>query len=658
MKCKIKPSLPAVALVMCIGLQIFTGCRKPAPPILETSVNKDSIGNELRQKKWQNTDSLLALIDRTPKEMKTHQLLMYMELGKLYREKSDFVEAVNNHRLALDMALELHDTVEIIQTYNQLGTDFRRIGSLADAAEMHYKAVELAERYSKRETDEGKRLLSYSLNGTGNVYKSLDIKNEALECFTRSAKLDEELGNNLGLAMNYVTIGSVMEHQNKLDSARYYFLLAMRYDSLANSQTGIAICHNRLGQLLQREEKWDEALVHYNAAKDILVARNDVWNRLKTESDMAWIFIQQKRYDEAYVLLNQLKETAQQRKLYGYLEAIYYYLATLHTQRQEYKQANEARRECLVCRDSIQQIQSEQNVLETRVKFERDMGERRINDLYRKNEEEKRQKRLIFIGGSAITALLLSIIAISYYFARLQRRHNKKLRESNSTKDKLFSVISHDLRNPIIAQRNSLHVIAENLSGGDVSLAKMGIDELTQSTESVLDMLNNMLNWARMQLGKMNYKPVNFDIRNVVISTAKLLKAQMQEKNISFELTPKLPTIVRGDKNMIEIALRNLMTNSIKFSKKDGILRVDVNLQPNNQYKVCVIDNGVGLTKEQITHLFQLDKQQSTRGTAGEIGSGLGLIVCKDIIRMHGGKIQVESVPDVETIFSFTIKRG
>lgn len=658
---KTTKSLPCSTSALCVACLLglfFVSCRPQTASIPDISSEKDSLLSILDQKEMRNIDSVDVLLLRTPKKAVAQRIILNNELGKLYREKSDFVAAVEQHRIALELAIELKDTVEIIQTYNQLGADFRRIGSLSDAAEVHYQALNMAELYSKKDTEEGKRLLSYSLNGIGNVYKSLDIRKEAFDYFKRSSQLDKELKNYLGMGMNHVTMGSILEHQGELDSALVYYTLAMQYDSLANSKMGIAICHNRIGQLLQRQQKWDEALTHYAVAKEILTERKDVWNRLKTESDMAWIFIRQKRYNEAYTLLQQLDETAKERKMYGYLEAIQYYLATLHTERGEHREANQARKLCLDYRDSIQNIRSEQNVLETRVKFEREMGERRIQDLSKANEQEQKRRKLIFYTSLIVSILLLGLLIVSYYFIRVQRRLNKRLREANNTKDKFLSILSHDLKNPIIAQRNALQHIREYLDESHEAWMLTQVDALQQSSESLLYLINSLLHWVRMQTGKMSFRPSSFDMRTSLISIIQLLKPQSDVKNITLISLVNTATIVYADKNMIEIVLRNLITNAIKFSKPGGRILVDIQSTDNATYNILVTDDGIGLTKEQITHLYTINKQQTMLGTAGEKGSGLGLIVCKELVEKNGGSLNVTSQPGVETTFSFTIKKA
>ncbi len=217
-------------------------------------------------------ETLLILKQRKPKLNKGNLFIFLYNLGKLYRKKALFADAVTHHQAALAIAEQLKDTLNIVKAANQLGTDYRRVGAMPNAAKAHFKALQFSEIYSKKDTPQGQQLLSFSLNGLGNIYKTMGQGRIAYSYFKRSSDIDEATGNYLGVAMNSVTLGSVLEHQNDLDSAYFYFSKAMHYDSLINSSTGISICHNRMGQLQAKRGKLNEALAHYKAAQKILLS--------------------------------------------------------------------------------------------------------------------------------------------------------------------------------------------------------------------------------------------------------------------------------------------------------------------------------------------------------------------------------------------------
>lgn len=244
-----------ISLIILMLVNIFFyGCQKVPDSVISTTLyTADSVTKVLSNPKMKNIDTIRTILKRDLHKMdKSAEFLYHYKLEKLYREESNFKESVQQHRIAQRIALDLKDTIFIVRASNQMGTDFRRIGALADAARMHLHALKIASSYSKKDSRIGKRLLSFSLNGVGNVYKSLGNGKEAFSFFKCSAGYDEELKNYIGLAVNHVTMGSILEQQGRADSAYIYYQRAMHYDSLMNSKKGIAICHNRMGKLFSK----------------------------------------------------------------------------------------------------------------------------------------------------------------------------------------------------------------------------------------------------------------------------------------------------------------------------------------------------------------------------------------------------------------------
>jgi len=168
-------------------------------------------------------------------------------------------------------------------------------------------------------------------------------------------------------------------------------------------------------------------------------------------------------------------------------------------------------------------------------------------------------------------------------------------------------------------------------------------------------LLYGLLNWAQMQTGRMPYRPIAFDLAESFRHEVDMLQNMANHKHV--ELNVQLPNqaIVTGDRNMITTVVRNLLTNAIKFTGESG--QVSLEVSPFDKgYKVAIKDNGIGMSKEQMNNLFRIDYQQSKQGTAGEQGSGLGLIVCKELLEKHGKTLIVESEQGKGSVFWFSIE--
>jgi two-component system CheB/CheR fusion protein len=228
-----------------------------------------------------------------------------------------------------------------------------------------------------------------------------------------------------------------------------------------------------------------------------------------------------------------------------------------------------------------------------------------------------------------------------------------RLKELNATKDKFFSIIAHDLKSPFTSIFLSSELLGEYIKEKDYSK----IDEIARlilkSSKQAMDLLTNLMTWSQLESGRMPFSPVQFDIKSVCDEIVSLLEPTAKQKLIKIENNIS-PSLVFGDREMISTVLRNLTSNAIKYTNKDGKIKIS-SAPGNGELIVTVEDSGVGISKERLDKFFSILENNSTRGTQNEKGTGLGLILCKDFIDKNGGRIWVESTPGIGTSFSFTI---
>jgi signal transduction histidine kinase/ligand-binding sensor domain-containing protein len=231
---------------------------------------------------------------------------------------------------------------------------------------------------------------------------------------------------------------------------------------------------------------------------------------------------------------------------------------------------------------------------------------------------------------------------------------NDQLKALNSTKDKLFSVISHDLRSPFNAILGFEEILVCNYDELSDKERKNMIGQLQSTTKQVYSLVENLLNWASIQTNSIRYQPVEFNLNELILEKLNLYQEIAKSKGITlnYELQEKL--IAFADMNLLETSLRNLINNAIKFTTTCGIILIKAS-QQNNVICLSVIDSGTGMTQDQINSLFNLEKTQTKRGTKGEKGSGLGLLLCKEFIEKNKGTLTVESQPGKGSTFSFTV---
>ncbi len=232
---------------------------------------------------------------------------------------------------------------------------------------------------------------------------------------------------------------------------------------------------------------------------------------------------------------------------------------------------------------------------------------------------------------------------------------NKQLEELNATKNKFFSIIAHDLKNPFQAIFGFSELLLRNFEDFEENQRYELLSMIKTSSESAYNLLENLLQWARTQTDRIKYSPSAINIKNVVNQNIALVKANTDKKNILIKTVVECHHTIWADFNMINLVLRNLLSNAIKFTPNNGIVTIGCKSISNTECEIYIKDTGIGISKENIKKLFKIDEYFSTAGTAGESGTGLGLIICKEFIEKNGGKLAIESELDKGTTFKFIL---
>jgi len=235
------------------------------------------------------------------------------------------------------------------------------------------------------------------------------------------------------------------------------------------------------------------------------------------------------------------------------------------------------------------------------------------------------------------------------------RLKNSELQKLNSEKDKFFSIIAHDLKSPFNSIIGFSDLLVEQVRERDFE----GIEEyarvILSSSERVMNLLTNLMEWTRSQTGRMNFNPKEIDLVNLINDNLQLFDKIAEQKSIT--ITSDLPTslTVQADESMINTVVRNLISNAIKFTHPGGEIALSVEGK-EREVIVSVRDTGVGIPQSTIEKLFRIDENFSTTGTQKEVGTGLGLILCKEFVEKHNGKIWVESEQGKGSTFIFSLK--
>src|SRR5690606_24252326 len=233
----------------------------------------------------------------------------------------------------------------------------------------------------------------------------------------------------------------------------------------------------------------------------------------------------------------------------------------------------------------------------------------------------------------------------------------EELRELNVTKDHFVSILAHDLKNPISALTGISEFVKDNFTKMDKKEVYEYMEGIHRSSGAVYDLLLNLLTWSMAQYGKLDFEPTEINLNELINKNALLFEQQSANKNIQIIIKAETECFGQGDYNMMDTVIRNLISNSIKFTDYNG--QVVISLKAGeNEVVIEVADNGKGMSHDQIESLFQVDKRAVGKGTAGESGTGLGLAICQDFIRKNKGSIKVDSQLGEGSRFLISIPRA
>lgn len=244
-------------------------------------------------------------------------------------------------------------------------------------------------------------------------------------------------------------------------------------------------------------------------------------------------------------------------------------------------------------------------------------------------------------------------VALEQYVTLLAER-NEQLEEVNASKDRFFSIIAHDLRDPFTGLLGLSQVITEEFERYPPQKIKEMIMTLRGMSETLYALLDNLLTWSRVQRGMIEYHPQTIDVQKVVTRNVAIFTSNAEQKQITLSTAIQEWTTAYADKKMVDTIIRNLLSNALKFTHSGGNIEVSAT-QNGNYVTVSVADTGIGIDEKHIPKLFRIDAQYKRIGTANEKGTGLGLILCQEFVERNGGKIWAESTVNKGTTFRFTL---
>lgn len=577
-------------------------------------------------------------------------MLSYKYLGKNQRENAKFSEAIESHQEYLELALKIKDTVEIIQAFNDLGTDFRRIGATSEASNYHYEALRYADAFSDLKNS-GRKARVVALNGIGNISQQLGYLSDAERYFREALAEETALGSEVGQAINYANIGSVFRGRQEYDSARVYYQYSLEKNIKANSKVGIGLCYIHLGNLYKIEQKYDLAEKEYQKAYDLMDKFADKWHWLNACVALATVYQQQGNIKKYKKYIRLAEETATQIGSMGHISEVNELKYNQAIKQRNFREALDCYKESIIMRDSVQGIKNANHYMDLRVNYERQQNSRRLKQVEAESIIKERERQFLLKISWAVVLVVVIISGLLYYAYRQRAISNRILKNVEKARTDFFTNLTHEFRTPLTVIQGLNRQLQKRKDLSEKEKAKF-MDAIARQSSNLLNLVNQLLDFAKLKSGTEKPEWRRDDIIPYLRMTAETFRLYAKERNINLIFyTDNTKQEMDFVPFYIDKIVGNLLSNAIKHTE-DGD-KIDFIVLKGSKPDTIVIrvrDNGVGIPKEELKHIFELFYQSPS--TKSMSGTGIGLAFTKMLVDKMHGKITVESEIGKGTTFT------
>ncbi|MFD1063917.1 ATP-binding protein [Winogradskyella litorisediminis] len=589
----------------------------------------------------------------------------------IYDAQNQQNKAVSNFELARDYFYNSKDTLGLAKVNNSLGVIEIERGNYTKGLQNSLSAISIFEEKDLKEE------LSKAYNSLAKAYFNTNKLEEALLYNKKALSVREELDDMKGMKNTLKNLGQLYaikkDYRLSIDSyERMLKLLDKEEDKNLRGEIMTS-----LGKSYLAIDQLDKASDYLREGLDYSKANNDESGILKSLNAYADLNTRNRRLKLAENQLYQANELA--RKLKNDEELLYNLKLNrdLDEKRNFFEDAYNWQKQYFALKEKLDQQKLAEKAIPTReitepktIETPLISPEQKVNKDTLIDTEPQQSKKNTLLIYSLIAALVFAIALLIFSYLKGSKdskekkqfeKKNKKLaaknmqlEEVNQVKDKLFSIVSHDLKDSI----SSIKAFLDLLKDGGISKEEFNdlIPELSENANNASSLLFNLLNWSKSQMQNLQPKPELFNIQEVFQIKISLIEKKVNDKGIIL-IDESRREFVFADRSMLEIVIQNLITNAVKFTGKGDVITVS-NQDYNGKVLICVEDTGIGISEENQKKLFNAKKNFTTIGTENEKGTGLGLTICKDLVELNNGRIWVESTPNIGSKFFIELPKA
>jgi signal transduction histidine kinase len=562
---------------------------------------------------------------------------------------------------ALEIAKQNENIPLQIEVLNLLGIQQMDFGNHAEALKAYLKAIDLATSINDIKS------ISNLQENVAIIYLSQKDYQQTLNIYKEVEQLNKQTNVPLRTAQTKCNITDVYIKLNDLNNASKYIEGTTEIFKKYESYEWLAYSYHLKGDICLKQDNLKLALYWYDKAMLLHKDLNDDRYKVPLLNSIAETYFKLTNYTTAESYIAQALEIATKLSLLEDSIKSYELLYKINRANKNYENALDYHEKYKVLSDSISRKENSNSlgVLKTKLEYEKQQKNAEIEN----NKQKTKQNIFMYLG-----LILLVIFGLIIFLLKKQSKARKlfnnelrlktatlekreeELSAINATKDKLFSIIGHDLKGPI----NALGSVLTMFNDNEITCEEFSTfaPKFKTDVDAISFTLNNLLSWGRTQMTGSKKEPTSFDMRMLAEENIRFLHEISINKGITITNNILTNTNVWADRNQIDVVIRNLLSNALKFTNKKGVIAINA-IEKNNIVKISVTDNGIGMSPEVISKIFNGQETNliSTYGTDNEKGTGLGLSLCKEMVENNGGEIWVESKIDKGSTFHFTLPK-
>jgi signal transduction histidine kinase len=556
-----------------------------------------------------------------------------------------FLEGNQYYQDALQHFSALKDERGQASVYNGLGVTYGMQENFPEALRYFLKALVIFEKNSM------KTGMASCYIKIGTVYEKIHEYDKSLYNYQKAIELAESVNDKVNMAHGYNNIGVIFGITRQYEKSIAATLKAKQLAEETHTFTALANSYTNLGMAYTEQKQYNLADSNLHKGLYYLKQLKNQEQIARTYNGLATLYLNEEKYREAKVYIDSSNAIANELNNKSILFDNYDALISISKAEGKFETATALYEQLLALKDTL--FNAEKNTQVEKLKASYDLEKKQviIESLKRENVNKTKQRNnlvlAVLIGGLLLMLLVISFVKIKKK-NKLLHESKKELKELNDLKDKFFSVLSHDLRSPIgniLLVIDFLHADFDISKDERVNLFK----KLKSATTSTLETLDNMLAWGKYQSEHTVNVPKPVNARQTLERVSRLLDQSAQTKSITIINNIDQAHVVHADEHQFEFILRNLVSNALKFSHAGGKLEVWARRLDSSIF-IYVRDYGIGMSQQLQTKIFT-NERVTINGTAGEIGSGLGLALCQEYIAQNKGTLTVKSEVGKGTTF-------